>query len=475
MKITFVDFTPWNYSIGSVYEVPLGGSQSALCYLAMNLAQLGHDVFLVSYISAPQISFGVACLPLNCVAPEFWTQQDYIIILNNSGYGRYIKDHCQGHTNLILWTQHSYDQPGVQELRNEAEKNAYDFFFMVSEWQKGEFIREFLLPSEKILVFRNAIGKKFENLFDKQSPLFKQKSQLPILFYTSAPFRGLDLLLDIFPEIYKEFPDIKLNIYSSMKVYQTPGTEDYLNYGELYERCRKMPGVEYIGSLPQQQLAQELKEATILAYPNTFAETSCIAVMEAMASGCYVITSELGALPETTAGFGTLISFENGIASYKARFIEVILDILRKFKSDQKQAIEEELLAQIKFVNENYNWTKRAEEWSLKLYELMEEKLWQSENFWQAQKWYQEAIEKHPQVAEFYYHYILTSILCDDEESALSTLLYLSVPSELDVTKATLNECAWTTFFGGYIDQLDKKSLNPAYKKKIDSFLKKIN
>ena len=105
----------------------------------------------------------------------------------------------------------------------------------------------------------------------------------------------------------------------------------------------------------------------------------------------------------------------------------------------------------------------------------MGEKLGQSENFWQAQKLYQEAIDKHPKIADFYYHYILTSILCNDQESALSMLLYLSIPDNDEVSKMVLDENKFNIFVQEYCDKFEKISLGSIYKEKIYSFVDKTS
>lgn len=64
MKIAFADPIACDYTIETPYQQPLGGSQSALCYLAEELASQGHEVFLLNNSKTPRISRGVVCLPL---------------------------------------------------------------------------------------------------------------------------------------------------------------------------------------------------------------------------------------------------------------------------------------------------------------------------------------------------------------------------------------------------------------------------
>ena len=48
----------------------------------------------------------------------------------------------------------------------------------------------------------------------------------------------------------------------------------------------------------------------IFAYPSIWHETSCIAAIEAMAAGCEIVTTNLGALYETCSPFGRFINFD---------------------------------------------------------------------------------------------------------------------------------------------------------------------
>ena len=93
--------------------------------------------------------------------------------------------------------------------------------------------------------------------------------------------------------------------------------------------------MEYVGACRSRSWPKRVREVSILAYTNTFAETSCISVLEAMASRCRIVTSELGALPETTAGFARLIQPGDGLRTQ--RFIDETVRAIEEIDSPATQ------------------------------------------------------------------------------------------------------------------------------------------
>ncbi len=330
MRIAFVDFVSWDYTIQTAYEKPLGGSQSALCYLAEELAARGHEVQLINNAALPGVSRGVICLPLSKANRDVWKQFDVVVLLNSVKPGLSIRPMLGGGARLIAWIQHAHDQPAVQPLAREEVRGAFDGFALLSNWQRESFERSFSLDPQRIRIMRNAIGPAFRNVFPPGADIIAAKTKPPVLAYTSTPFRGLDLLVHSFPAIRKQMTGVTLRVYSSMHVYQANDENDEAQYGRLYDLCRETPGIEYVGALPQPELAGQLREATMLAYPNHFAETSCIAAMEAMASGCLIVTSDFGALRETTAGFARLVPVGDDWLDYCDRFVDEAVKALEQ-------------------------------------------------------------------------------------------------------------------------------------------------
>lgn len=357
MKIAFLDFIGWDYQVESVYQMPLGGSQSALCYLAEAMAKLGHDVFLLNCTSISGLSRGVICMPWRD-SGQILQSLDAVIVLSIAGQGRQIRQLIGNHTRLILWLHTIPSQPVVEPLQNQEERDVYDGFAFISEWQREQYYQYFNIDRSKTSILRNAIAPSFSEIFPENTSIVKRKSQPPVLAYTSTPFRGLNILLEVFPQIRAAVPGSRLKVFSSMKVYQISEAED--EYTELYRQCQETEGVEYIGSIPQPYLAKELELITMLAYPNTYPETSCITVMEAMASGCRIVTSNLAALPETTADFATLIPIQDDWELYKNRFVEAVIQILQTSMSVDT---ETHLKRQVDYINKFCTWSVRAEEW----------------------------------------------------------------------------------------------------------------
>jgi glycosyltransferase involved in cell wall biosynthesis len=356
VRLVFLDAIGWDYDADTPLERPLGGVQSAAVYLAAELAALGVEVAFINDVKSARVSRGVRFVGRDHIRRDFLDSFDAVIALSGA-MGAWLRGTIGATKPLILWTGHPHDQPAVQNLRHAQERDTWSALAMVSDWQAGEYQRHFGIPRERMAVMRNAAAPAFLEA-EPARPWFESGSA-PVLAYTSIPYRGLDLLLTAFPAMRKHIPDLRLRVFSSMAVYQASAPAD--EFGVLYELCRALPGAEYVGALPQPELARAMAGTAALAYPCTVPETSCIAIMEAMAVGALIVSTQVGALAETSAGFAMLLplgdryDFLNG-------YTRMVVDGLRAARDHPAEAAGRRN-RQIEFARANYSWKGRAQEW----------------------------------------------------------------------------------------------------------------
>ena len=378
MRLAFVDPIDWDYTVQTAFERPLGGSQSALCYLTAALARRGHKLFVFNNTTTPGRFLDVRCFDLRSATADFLEglRLDAIVVLNAPASAAQIREGMTDVPQLILWSQQAADQPAVACLSDGSVRESHDAFVFVSQWQLAQYTQQFRVLPEKCHVFCNAIAPSFERLFSPGERILAAKSRPPVLAYTSTPFRGLELLLDVFPNIRDAIPGVTLKVFSGMQVYHVAPQEDQHEFGQFYDACRRIEGIEYLGSISQPELAGQLRDITMLTYPNNFAETSCIAVMEAMAAGCQIVTSQLGTLPETASGFARLVPTESNRETYQRNFAEACVELLTSqavsrrapdiaAPAPETQVVygEDHLQRHVAFANQSLNWDHRAHEW----------------------------------------------------------------------------------------------------------------
>ncbi|MGV3522717.1 MAG: glycosyltransferase family 4 protein [Candidatus Sericytochromatia bacterium] len=351
----FVDASALRYHPGTPEQAPLGGSQSALCWLTRTLAERGHEVTLVNQAPAPGRHHGVTCHAWEKLPAHFWLQQCFDLVISLNAYHPLLTLPLPPHSRRVFWNQHNHLDPAVQGLR-EAHSQL-DSIALVSAWQRNQAISELGLPAGKCKLLRNAPAPAFVSPLLSPTALLAAKAPFPLLAYTSTPGRGLAILLALFPGLKQRFPTLQLQVYSSLQVYQQE--ED--PYHSLYTECQRLPGVSWRGSISQSQLAEELPRAHCLAYPNIFLETSCIAAMEALAAGCRIVTSDLGALPETTAGWARLVP-GGPLREFGLAYFEQLCAELWHWQQDPAE-MAQTLLAQQAWIHRQGQWQQRAQDW----------------------------------------------------------------------------------------------------------------
>jgi UDP-glucose:(glucosyl)LPS alpha-1,2-glucosyltransferase len=267
------------------------------------------------------------------------------LILNNASSDLIDKDKIN-----ILWMQHFVNQQEAKNLGSKEFVDQLDYIVFNSHWNFEKFQYQFKIPENKSIVIKNAI-EKVE---------YREKTKEKInLIYHSTPWRGLEVLLEVFKRI--NYKNVELNVCSSTSIYGKKFSESYNDkYQHIFDECKKTKNVNYYGFMQNDKIINFLKEMHISSFPSIWPETSCISAIESMAAGCQVVTTNLGALYETCAPFGTFVGFDKNLNNLSKKYELILLESIDNFWSKDNQEL---LKLQRETINKTYSWESRSKEW----------------------------------------------------------------------------------------------------------------
>ena len=271
--------------------------------------------------------------------------KDINLILNSTNHDLIERDKIN-----VLWVHHFVNQKEIQNLGSKDYVDKLDWIVFNSNWNFEKYVYQFKIPESKSIVIRNAIEKiDFEK---------KPKDKISLIYHTT-PWRGLVHLLKVFKNLNLE--NVELNVCSSTIIYGKK-FDDQLGkkYENIFNECKNTKNVNYSGFLENKKIIELLKNMHIFSHPSIWPETSCISAIEAMASGCEVVTTNLGALYETCSPFATFVGFDRNFDNLEKRYSKALLKSIKNYWSNENQ---NKLKLQSEVINATYSWDVRSVEW----------------------------------------------------------------------------------------------------------------
>ena len=271
--------------------------------------------------------------------------KDINLILNSTNHDLIERDKIN-----VLWIHHFVNQKEIQNLGSKDYVDKLDWIVFNSNWNFEKYVYQFKIPESKSIVIRNAIEKiDFEK---------KPKDKISLIYHTT-PWRGLVHLLKVFKNLNLE--NVELNVCSSTIIYGKK-FDDQLGkkYENIFNECKNTKNVNYSGFLENKKIIELLKNMHIFSHPSIWPETSCISAIEAMASGCEVVTTNLGALYETCSPFATFVGFDRNFDNLEKRYSKALLKSIKNYWSNENQ---NKLKLQSEVINATYSWDVRSVEW----------------------------------------------------------------------------------------------------------------
>ena len=212
-------------------------------------------------------------------------------------------------------------------------------YVVQSEWHKNDLITAFDISPNKIFVMPNPVELSKCFVGKKNTDRLK-------LLYTSQIGRGFHIL----DRALKYIKDDNFDVYVNVSSLDTFVEKDQFSDRYIYRE-----------RLPRDEYFDDLSTVDILPYPCIWEETFCLTAVEAMASGARVVTTNIGALPDTTGGFARTIDLPYVDFSKKGEDEIYFEKVAKLFAKALDEEIKDYRLGrfnpteQINYVNNRFN------------------------------------------------------------------------------------------------------------------------
>jgi len=290
VSIAFIDYLGLEYNGNTPYEKGLGGSESALVYLAEKMSQIGFNVTVFNNCDKPGTYKGVE-YRLNTDLINL--DKNYDVVVSSRSVRPFKQFKFLG--KKIIWLHDTFCE-GDQLLEQMVVDGEIDEIFTLSDFHTSYITncehghhRNFEVLKRHVFQTRNGVVNQL-GWVDVSK---KDKNQL---VYSAAASKGLRPLLElIWPRLKTMFPNLKLTVIGGY--YDIKGDNDQKKMTEDF--MAKNPDVTFTGIISQKEVAEILAKSALFLYPCEFPETYGMSMVESMMYGTPMVTCRFGATEET--------------------------------------------------------------------------------------------------------------------------------------------------------------------------------
>ncbi len=279
MKILFIDATE-GHNPRTRISKPTGGILNSLTLIPEYLAKQGHEVYVNSSYNKTEDINGVHYIENQSTIPQ-WD----VTVFNRDVLPKDFVLYCKEKGVKVVWWLHDIAQLGY--LKDDAFMHV-DKVVALSDYCKTTYSDFYQIDKDKFEVIPNGVDDQvfYPGEYEKRDP--------NLYITASALIKGFTPVSTVFDNLKRLNADIDFRIYSNQSLHGLENTgyqKSFLDYMGVH-------GAHVYAPVSPEVLGHLLRKAWCLLMPNSYPEICSNLLLQAKASGCPVVTSNIGSAPE---------------------------------------------------------------------------------------------------------------------------------------------------------------------------------